>query len=304
MKKIQPDWLAALLAVFLALLWAGCAEVTKMGTEIGVQTGAISKETKQAIDVSAQQAETASRPITSQEESYLGRAVAAEVLNRYSLYNNDKLTRYVNEVGMVAALSSDMPVTYGGYHFAILDTDEVNALACPGGTIFITRGMVKRAQNEDELAAVLAHEVGHVNHRDGANSIQRSRWVQVVATIGTTAAKSLTKKDVDKLTELFSGSVNDVVKTLIVNGYSREQELAADRSALVFMHRAGYDPRALATYLERLAKEQSGGSAGGFFTTHPGMDQRLAAAREYLGQQNWGAVDHQVRDRRFQKAGL
>jgi predicted Zn-dependent protease len=301
MKTTKFYWL---MIAALSLLLMGCAEVTKVGTEIGYQQGLISKEAKEKINLGAEQAEAASRPMTTEEEYYLGRAVAAEILGRYPLYSNEKKTRYVNEIGAVVALSSDMPITYGGYHFAILDTDEVNAFACPGGTIFVTRGMLARAQNEDEVAAVLAHEVGHVNHRDGANSIQRSRWVQVVTTLGTAGATVLGGKDIAKLTDLFAGSVNDVVKTIVVNGYSRDQELAADQSALVFLRRAGYDPNALTAYLGRLAKDQSGGASKGFFSTHPGMDQRLVEAQTYIGQQNWGQTDHAVRDRRFRTYSL
>ena len=118
--------------------------------------------------------------MTDQEEYYVGRAVAAMILGQYRLCNNERLTSYVNAVGQAAALSSDRPFTYGGYHFAVLESDEINALSCPGGIIFITRGMVQRARNEEELAAILAHEVAHVNHKDGLASIQKSRWVEAV----------------------------------------------------------------------------------------------------------------------------
>ncbi len=300
MRAIALHTLAVACLIFMI---AGCAEVTQVGTEIGYQQGLISKEAKERINLGAQQAETASREMTPQEEYYLGRAVAAEILGRYTLYGNERKTRYLNEIGNVIALSSDTPITYGGYHIAILDTDEVNAFACPGGTIFVTRGMVARAQNEDEVAAVLAHEVGHVNHRDGVNSIQKARWVQVLTTMGAATATVLSGKDLGKLTDLFAGSVNDVVRTIVVNGYGRDQELAADQSALLFLHRAGYDPGALTAYLGRLAKEQSGGASKGFFSTHPGMDQRLDEARNYLAQQNWAPVNHAVRDRRFAASG-
>lgn len=288
-----------LMAVPLLVAVMGCAEVAKVGTEIGYQQGLITKETKEGIVKSAEQMEAASRPMTAEEEYFLGRAVGTEILSRYPLYKSERLTRYINEIGNVVALSSDRPITYSGYHFAILDTEEANAFACPGGTIFVTRGMLRRAQNEDELAAVLAHEAGHVNHRDGVNSIQKSRWAQVIATLGTEAARTLSGKDLAKLTDLFAGSVSDVVKTIIVNGYSRDQELTADQSALVFLHRAGYDPRALTSYLGRVAKEQTGGASAGFFSTHPGMDKRLAAAQTYLDRQNWAPVDRTARDRRF-----
>ena len=103
----------------------------------------------------------------------------------------------------------------------------------------------------------------------------------------------------DQVASLFEGSVNDVVKTLIVNGYGREQELAADKGAMIYMHRLGYDPRGLIDYLAKLANEQRTGADRGFFATHPDMAQRLFIARSFLGEKNWSLVNHHVRDRRF-----
>jgi predicted Zn-dependent protease len=277
----------------------GCASVVEVGTTAAQQAGVITKQEKDYYDRRARETESAVRPITDREEYYVGRAVAATVLGSYRLYQDDRLTRYVNEVGQAVALSSDRPLTYRGYHFALLDSDEVNALACPGGTILITRGMINRARNEEELAAILAHEVAHVNHKDGANSIQRSRWVQAVAALGADATRQLGRGELDQLASLFQGSVGDVVKTLVVNGYSRTQELAADRSAMIFMARVGYDPNSLTDYLGRLAKEQGAGAHGGFFATHPGMAARLAEARAFISANRWQRVNHQLRDQRF-----
>ena len=81
----------------------------------------------------------------------------------------------MNEVGDTVARKSSRPNPFRGYHFAVLDTQELNAFACPGGTIFITRGLIQTCQNEDQLAAVLAHEVGHVVNKDGINSISQAR---------------------------------------------------------------------------------------------------------------------------------
>ena len=281
---------------------AGCAEVVQMGTTVGEQMGTISSEDKEVIDRMAQETEKAARPMTDQEEYYVGRAVAATILGQYRLYQNEPLTRYVNEVGQDIALASERPFTYGGYHFAILDTEEVNALSCPGGLIFITRGMLKRAQNEEELAAILAHEVAHVNDRDGIEAIQRSRWVQVVTLLGTETAKRVSGADLAELVSLFQGSVNDVVQTLVVKGYSREQEGVADLSALTFMHRAGYDPQGLTGYMVKLAKEQTSGEKTGLFTTHPGMNERLAKARSVISENKWPPTTHPTRDQRFRRA--
>ena len=299
MRRGLFSWVTVFL--IMQVIFVGCAEVVSVGTTVGQQMGQISKEDKEKIDRMALDSEKAARPMTEQEEYYVGRAVAATILGKYRLYRNERLTRYINEVGQAVALASDRPFTYGGYRFAVLDTDEVNALACPGGIVFITRGMLKRAQNEEELSAILAHEVGHVNHKDGLGTIQRARWVQVVTLLGSEAAKKVSGAELAKLVSLFEGSVNDVVKTLIVSGYSREQEAAADSSAMTFMYRAGYDPYGLSDYLGKLSKEQTGGAGQGLFATHPGMTERLAKAKSAISTNKWPRIGHQIRDQRFQQ---
>lgn len=283
------------------LLTVGCADVARVGTTVGEQVGALTKEQKDIIDRRALEMEEASRPMAEKEEYYVGRAVAANILNRYKLYHDDRLNTYVNQIGQSLVLASDVPLTYGGYHFAVLDSEEANALSCPGGLIFITWGMLKKAKNEEEMAAILAHEVAHVNHRDGIASISQARWAQVAASLGKDAAKEWGGADLSKLTSLFAGSVDDVVKTLIVNGYGRDQELIADSSAMIFMRRLGYDPTSLADLLGRMAKEQTGSKGRGIFATHPGMAERLGAVRSTIAGNGWKKIDHKIRDRRFEQ---
>jgi predicted Zn-dependent protease len=291
--------LIAIAALTSCFLLAGCAEIVKTGTAIGQSAGYITLADKERYDRMAEQTESAARPITDREEYYVGRAVAATILGHYRLYHNEQLTRYLNQIGQSVAMASDRPITFRGYHFAILDSEEVNALACPGGIVFITKGMLRRAANEEELAAILAHEIAHVNHKDGLGAIKQSRWVEVVATIGAEATRELSDGQVAKLTSLFEGSVNDVAKTLIVNGYSRKQEMAADESAMIFMHRLGYDPHGLTDYLATLAREQDRGAARGFYSTHPGMTARLLKAKSFLTDHGWQRLDHRIRDQRF-----
>jgi predicted Zn-dependent protease len=291
----------AALSFLLALFLAGCAEVVQMGTAVGEGMGKISKEDREAIDRAARQTAKAARPMTEQEEYYVGRAVAATILGRYRLYSNGRLTAYVNSIGQSLALASDRSFTFGGYHFAILDTEEANALACPGGIIFITRGMLKKAQNEDQLAAILAHEVAHVNHKDGLASIQKSRWMEALSILGSETARKLGGAEMTKLVSLFEGSVDDVAKTLLVNGYSREQEMQADLGALAFLNRLGYSPYGLTDFLEKMAREQTGGSKQGIFATHPGMNERLINDKSALAKNQWPRKDDPARDRRFRE---
>jgi predicted Zn-dependent protease len=300
---VKKDLLSFTVILFLLPgILMGCAEVVQVGTAVGQGMGKISKEDKEAIDRMADQTAKAVRPMTDQEEHYVGRAVGATILGQYRLYPNERLTAYVNSLGQALALASDRPYTFAGYRFAVLDNEEVNALSCPGGIIFITRGMLKKARNEDELAAILAHEVAHVNHRDGLAAIQKSRWVEAVSILGSEAARKVGGAELTHLVSLFQGSVDDVTKTLLVNGYGREQEGQADLSALTFLQRLGYNPYALTDYLDRMAGEQTGGSKQGIFATHPGMNQRLAAAKSAMTQNQWSRKSDPARDRRFRES--
>lgn len=229
-----------------------------------------------ALDITfttIQATETAARPISEEEEYYVGRAVAARIFSYYPLYENPQLTNYINSIGKVIVLHSEKPFIFGGYHFALLNTDEINAFACPGGIVLITRGMLKLVKSEDELAAVIAHEIAHLNHRDGINSIKQARWTEALTIIGTKTAKQLGNEEIIKLVNIFEASVDDILKTLITNGYSRTQEYAADEKALQYLKKAGYNPRALIDVLEKLAKNTK--SKGGLLSTHPDPLDRI-----------------------------
>ncbi|MGE5894192.1 MAG: M48 family metalloprotease [bacterium] len=278
--------------MMLTVLLAGCESVP------------IERGKSRELDLLAATIEAASkaaRPISETEEYYVGRAVAARLLSMYPLLKDQGLTEYVNLVGLSVALHSENPFTYGGYHFEILDTQEVNAFACPGGTIFITRGMIDAVRNEDELAAVLAHEVAHINHRDGIASIKKSRWTEALAVIGSEAAKQYGSEDLNKLVGLFEGSIDDVIKTLVVNGYGREQESDADKTALAYLAQTGYDPHALESFVKRLI-EQGRGSVGGMLKTHPGTADRLENIEGNMSHQRPDPSFMQTRTRRFNAA--
>ena len=270
MKKI--------LLVLLLPMFVGCATATQVATTVGVSAGYLTEGQKQALDKTAVKVEKAARPVSETEEYYIGRGVAATILTKYSLYRNQTVTAYVNNVGNTVAMGSPRPYTYGGYHFAVLDTDEINAFACPGGTIFVTRGMLKVVRTEDELAAVLSHEVGHVAQKHGLQAISTARWTEVVTTLAMETAKAYAAAEMASLVDLFQGSVDDVFKTLVVNGYGREQELEADGLAIGCMKTCGYDGRQFVSVLDRL-EQTSKQASGGIFSTHPDLAERIQAAK-------------------------
>jgi predicted Zn-dependent protease len=242
----------------------------------------------------------ASRPINDSEEYYVGRAVAARILSSNRLATDPQLTLYVNEVGEAVARKSPRPNTFRGYHFAVLDTSEPNAFACPGGIIFVTKGLVQTCASEDELAAVLAHEVAHVANKDGINSISKARWTEVLTTLGTESAKQFAGPG-GQLVTLFEGSIDDVFKTIVVNGYSRSAEETADAQAVVTLRKAGYDPGALTSLLNKMMAKSGG--ATGIYKTHPPTADRLAKVKT---ASPGGAPDkmEEVRTKRFQSVKM
>src|SRR5574337_110854 len=111
--------------------------------------------------VSAESAATVREDVA--EEVRFGREIAARMIGRFSLYDNSRLTKYVNLVGQALVQNTSRPELQ--FHFAVLNTTEINAYAAPGGYVFVTRGAIEKMQDESELAAVLAHEITHINEK-------------------------------------------------------------------------------------------------------------------------------------------
>ena len=191
--------------------------------------------------------------ITPEQEYYIGRAVAATLLQTYRPLNNEAAQSYINVLGQTLSKASDMPETFGGYHFLILDSHEINAFAAPGGLIFVTRGLLKCCESESMLAAVLAHEIGHVQHKHGLQAIKKSRITSTVTSVGLEHAKSKIDSDLSEITDIFEDSISDIMNTMIKNGYSRSFEKQADRAAVTILSRVGYDARGLVGDAENYA---------------------------------------------------
>jgi predicted Zn-dependent protease len=154
----------------------------------------------------------------------------------------------------------------------VLDTDEVNAFAAPGGFVFVTKGLLKQVKSEDELAGVLGHEVAHVAKKHGLKTIQTARLTSAFTILGSEVGRQYTPQQVGELTKAFDGVVEDVVNKMVVNGYSRDKEYEADKFGAQYAKSAHYDPAALKSFLARLEKNE--GSGGGMFKTHPSPAKR------------------------------
>ncbi len=271
----------------------------RLGTSVALGAGVITKREAEAIQRSAHAVAKTFEDITEEQEYYIGRAVAATLLSRYKPFADSEANWYLNVLGQTLAAASRRPETFGGYHFLILDTNEVNAFAAPGGFILVTRGMISLCKSEGALAAVLAHEIGHVEGKHGLRAIRRGRLTRALTIIAAEAGKTYGTKELAQLTELFEGAVGDITKTLIVNGYSRSLEREADRAAVRILTTVGYNPRSLQAMLQEMGRRYRRGGAG-FFRTHPAPADRLADIRPLVAR--WPATrTTPARRRRFEQ---
>ena len=236
--------------------------------------------------------------LTPQEEYYLGRAVAARILSQFKPLDDDARTRYLNTLGQVLARASSRPETFGGWHFLLLDTEEVNAFAAPGGFVFVTRGLYTTCATEEQLAAVLAHEVGHVTLRHGLGAIKNERLTEAFTTLGTEAVKEYSSAQLSRLAAAFEGSINDIANKMIVSGYSQGQEFEADAEAAHVAWRAGYNPAGLTEFLAALSAKGKKGDKG-FFSTHPLPKERLAQAASAIKSDKLAGETDAARTQRF-----
>lgn len=258
-------------AAIVVLLSFGLGDVTKIID---------SDEVRDAMDIAGSFSH-ASHKMTDIEEYYLGRSVAATVLDIYTPRNDPELQEYVNLVGGVVAFASPRPVLYNGYHFMVLDSDEINAIACPGGDILVCRGLLNLADNEDELAAILAHEVAHVALGHGVAAIGQARWMEFGTTVAEKSADRWGDEEIENAAEDYGDMVEDVVSTILTRGYGREAEYQADSLAVHILAAAGYAPSALSSVLEKMdgLTDRSG---PGFWRTHPSPSDRLDKLEEVI----------------------
>ena len=284
MKHIfeTKNWGIAALAAALAAWATGCETVNAVvgaAADAAAAGGVITTNQAASINRTTQAVTKTFQDITPEQEYYVGRTVAATVLTQYKPLAKEDLNGYLNRIGQSLAQFSTRPETFGGYHFIALDSDEINAFAAPGGLILATRGLLKCCQNEDQLAAVLAHEIGHVEKLHGLRAIKTGRLNSALTILAVEAGKNLAGEQLAEVTQAFDESINDITDTLMNSGYSRKLEYEADAAAVAILKQSGYQPGALAAMLENMAKNWDA-SRRDFAATHPAPADRLAELRK------------------------
>jgi predicted Zn-dependent protease len=213
------------------------------------------------------------KDIDEPEEISIGRDVASRLLGAAPLVADARMQRYVNHVGRWLAAQTERPDL--PWQFGVLDSPNVNAFAVPGGTIFITRGLLMQVRNEAELAGVLGHEIVHVLRKHHLKAIQKGAQTALAGEGLSAALRERAGPARDKLiafgTEMYS------------RGLDKSDELEADRLGIVIAARAGYDAYGLPSVLQTLQAMNAQDSAIALmFKTHPAPGERLDSIGERM----------------------
>lgn len=283
MKRVSCVAAAALLLASAQLhagdLFGGLGSLLeKSGNGTATKLGSMLKSSKDAFG-----------EVDEQQEREIGQQAAAVLLGAAPPLDNDALQRYVNRVGNWVALQGERP--HLQWRFAVLDDNDVNAFAAPGGYVFITKGLLLRMESESELAGTLAHETVHVLRKHHLAAVQKGARMDLAVLAAGEAVKSDARRDqLEKITGGF--------KELYSRGLDKDDEFEADRMGVVIAARAGYDPYGLPAVLQTLgAMNAQDGALAFMFKTHPAPATRLELLAPLLAKLDAYGAQPPVRNR-------
>lgn len=304
MDRTNRTFCFALLGVMLA---AGCASKKQPESELQ-----LTKEEQQLID-------------DYKAELSIGRNMAGRLFAFYGEYDDPGLTAYVNQVGRFVAKNGDYPDRK--YMFGILDSDSVNAFACPGGYILVTRGVIQSAENEAELGAILGHESAHVGKQHMFKTLKTMNQEQMQkaeadfktrkrsdkhsrARARITSEENDGLSSVAKLMMTASGAGIGILQAakagmglLLDKGLDKNLEFEADREGVKYAIRAGYEPKALDQFLARLAEQKKKAKDKTVMdVTHPSIPDRRKEIATILNKMSASEIIGAVGKDRFDAA--
>jgi beta-barrel assembly-enhancing protease len=229
--------------------------------------------------------------VDNEQEQLIGEEAVAVLLGAVPLVDNDPLQRYVNQVGHWVALHTERSDL--NWKFAVVDSDDINAFAAPGGYVLVTRGLLLKMHSEAELAGTLAHETVHVVRRHYLNAVRKNARVNLVLSVAKSQVDEERAKEMQKISNGF--------KELYARGLDKGDEFEADRMGVVIAARAGYDPYGLPAVLQTLAgMDQKDASLAFLFKTHPRPAKRLSLLERLFDQLDPYAGQPQLQQR-FQR---
>lgn len=208
-----------------------------------------------------------------EEEIALGQEITGNLLGAAPLVKDEALQKYVNSVGRWVASQSDrqdLP-----WHFGVIESDDLNAFAAPGGYVMITKGLYRKLTNEAQLAGVLGHEIGHIVKKHQLKVLQKQQLLNIGA--------GLLSKQLGKDNKLASKAIGSGAE-ISARSLDKSAEYEADRLGLSYATRAGYEPFGLPEVLDTLSQtNKNDSSVALLFKTHPLPEERLATLGDAVG---------------------
>ena len=211
-----------------------------------------------------------------EKEMALGKGLAQEVERSSKLIDDPVVTEYVNRVGQNLVRNSDAKVPFT---IKVIDSDEVNAFALPGGFFYVNSGLILRAQEESELAGVMAHEISHVTARHGTCQATKGELIQL-ASIPAMIFIPYSMAGY----AMYQG-INLAVPLTFLK-FSRDAEREADFLGIQYMYKAGYDPNSYVTFFERIQADEKRrpGTIPKAFSTHPPTPERIGNTQKEIAR--------------------
>lgn len=224
-----------------------------------------------------------------EEEISLGREIAGNLLGAAPLVKDEALQKYVNSVGRWVASQSERPDL--PWRFGVIESEDINAFAAPGGYVMITKGLYRKLSNEAQLAGVLGHEIGHVVKKHQLKVLQK----QQLLNIGAGFLSDKYAKD-NKLASKAIGTGAEIS----ARSLDKSAEYEADRLGLSYATRAGYEPYGLTEVLQTIGQtNKNDSSVALLFKTHPHPDERLVALGDAIGSRLDNIKNGKTLEKRF-----
>jgi beta-barrel assembly-enhancing protease len=233
----------------------------------------------QQVAQAAQAVTTATKDTSEAEEIEIGQGAAQGLLGAAPLLDNPRLQRYVNQVGRWVASQSERPDL--PWQFGVLNDESVNAYAAPGGAVFITYGLMKKLQNEAELAGVLGHEIIHVVQKHHLNAMKQGGWADFAKVVGQGVVENKLGRtgvgQVINATGLTGAGMELVKQGFFLKPLDRGLEEESDRMGAILAARAGYDPYGLVGALQTLQAQPAAEDTFMvmMLKTHPSPTERI-----------------------------
>ncbi len=229
--------------------------------------------------------------LSPQEEIAIGLQAVPEMARMHGgALQDPEAQAAVDAVGhrLVAALNELFPRGENPYQFdfhVLADPETVNAFALPGGQVFVTAALASRLETEGQLAGVLAHEIGHVIERHGAERLAEQGLLQ-----GLVGAVGVATYDPNDPSSARYAAMAQAVGAMVTMKYGRDDELESDRYGVQILAKAGYDPRAMIRVMEILREAGGGGGQPEFFSTHPNPENRIGKIEAAIAEVFPGGV--------------